>query len=185
MNSKGSDFIGAFFMSDDFLILSSCLSAWFYMDYPCEKNNFLVKHAQLLKDSYRHLLLKDLIQNTDSDEAFARQLFHAPFAVVSHDTASDPVFNYANLKALELFELNWEDFTRLPSRLSAEQVNQEERERLLAEVTQKGYINHYEGVRISSTGKRFMIKNAVVWNLIDGEGCYKGQAAWFGEWAFL
>ena len=111
MNSKGSDFIGAFFMSDDFLILSSCLSAWFYMDYPCEKNNFLVKHAQLLKDSYRHLLLKDLIQNTDSDEAFARQLFHAPFAVVSHDTASDQVFNYANLKALELFELNWEDFT--------------------------------------------------------------------------
>jgi hypothetical protein len=155
------------------------------MQYPTEKNNFLVKHAQLLKDSYRHLLLKDLIENTHSDEAFARQLFHASFAVVSHDTASDPVFNYANLKALELFELNWKDFTRLPSRLSAEPVNQAERERLLAEVTQKGYIDHYEGVRISSTGKRFMIKNAVVWNLMDGGGCYKGQAAWFGEWTFL
>ena len=100
------------------------------MDYPTEKNNFLVEHAQLLKDSYRHLLLKDLIENTCSNDAFARQLFHAPFAVVSHDTASDPVFNYANLKALELFELNWEDFTRLPSRLSAEPVNQTERERL-------------------------------------------------------
>ncbi len=155
------------------------------MQYPTEKNNFLVKHAQLLKDSYRHLLLKDLIENTYSDEAFARQLFHASFAVVSHDTTSDPVFNYANLKALELFELGWEDFIRLPSRLSAEPVNQTERERLLAEVTQKGYIEHYEGVRISSTGKRFMIKNAVVWNLIDGEGNYQGQAAWFGEWAFL
>ena len=151
------------------------------MDYPAEKNNFLVEHAQLLKDSYRHLLLKDLIENTYSDEAFARQLFHASFAVVSHDTASDPVFNYANLKALELFELSWEDFTRLPSRLSAEPVNQAERERLLAEVTQKGYIDHYEGVRVSSTGKRFLIKNAVVWNLMDN----KGQAAWFGEWEFL
>ena len=155
------------------------------MQYPTEKNNFLVKHAQLLNGSYRHLLLKDLIENTLSDEAFARQLFHAPFAVVSHDTASDPVFNYANLKALELFELNWEDFTRLPSRLSAEPVNQAERERLLAEVTQKGCIDHYEGVRISSTGKRFMIKNAVVWNLVDGEGSYQGQAACFGEWEFL
>ena len=155
------------------------------MQYPTEKNNFLVKHAQLLKDSYRHLLLKDLIENTYSDEAFARQLFHSPFAVVSHDTASDPVFNYANLKALELFELSWEDFTRLPSRLSAEPVNQAERGRLLAEVTEKGYIDHYKGVRVSSTGKRFMIKNAVVWNLIDGDGLPQGQAAWFGEWEFL
>ncbi len=155
------------------------------MDYPTEKNNFLVEHAQLLKESYRHLLLKDFIENTYSDEAFARQLFHAPFAVVSHDTASDPVFNYANLKALELFELSWKDFTRLLSRLSAEPVNQAERQRLLAEVTEKGYIGHYEGVRISSTGKRFLIKNAVVWNLRNDEGSYKGQAAWFGEWAFL
>ena len=30
-----------------------------------------------------------------------------------------------------------------------------------------------------------MIKNAVVWNLIDAEGVYKGQAARFGEWVFL
>ncbi len=155
------------------------------MDYPAKKNSFLVEHAKLLKDSYRHLLLKDLIENIHSDEVFARQLFHAPFAVVSHDTGSDPVFNYANLKALELFELSWEDFTRLPSTLSAEPVNQAERERLLAEVTQKGYIDHYEGVRISSTGKRFLIKNAVVWNLRDSEGNYQGQAAWFGEWAFV
>ena len=56
---------------------------------------------------------------------------------------------------------------------------------LLAEVTQKGYIDHYEGVRISSTGKRFMIKNTVVWNLMGREGHYQGQAACFGEWEFL
>ena len=155
------------------------------MDYPTEKNNFLVEHVLDIKNSYRQLLLKELISDLQSDEQFARQLFYAPFAVVSHDTASDPVFNYANLKALELFELGWEDFTRLPSRLSAEPVNQAERERLLAEVTEKGYIDHYEGVRISSTGKRFLIKNAVVWNLTDKNHCYKGQAAWFDQWEFL
>jgi hypothetical protein len=84
-----------------------------------------------------------------------------------------------------LFELSWEDFVHLPSRLSAEPVNQAERDRLLAEVTEKGYIDHYEGVRISSTGKRFLIKNAVVWNLMDKNQCHKGQAAWFDHWEYL
>jgi len=158
---------------------------WFSMDYPTEKNNFLVEHVVDIGNSYRQLLLKELIPDSQSDEQFARQLFYAPFALVSHDTVSDPVFNYANLKALELFELSWEDFTRLPSRLSAEPVNQVERKRLLAEVTEKGYIDHYEGVRISSTGKRFLIKNAVVWNLIDKNKRYKGQAACFEQWMFL
>jgi hypothetical protein len=131
------------------------------------------------------LLLEDLLPDIQSDEQFARQLFYAPFALVSHDTASDPVFNYANLKALELFELNWEELICLSSRLSAETVNQAERERLLAEVTENGYINHYEGVRISSTGKRFQIRNAVVWNLLDNKQRYKGQAAWFANWVYL
>ena len=155
------------------------------MDYPTEKNGFLLEHVVDMRNSYRQLLLKDLIPDIPSDAQFARRLFHAPFAVVSHDTDSDPVFNYANLRALELFELNWEDFTGLPSRLSAEPVNQAERERLLAEVTEKGYIDHYQGVRISSTGKLFLIKNAVVWNLFDKNQRYKGQAARFDQWTFL
>ena len=155
------------------------------MDYPAEKNSFLLEHVVDMRESYRQLLLKDLIPDIPSDAQFARQLLHAPFAVVSHDTASDPVFNYANLKALELFALSWEDFICLPSRLSAEPVNQAERDRLLAEVTEKGYIDHYQGVRISSTGKRFLIKNAVVWNLFDKNQCYKGQAARFDQWTFL
>jgi hypothetical protein len=155
------------------------------MDYPSEKNNFLVGHVLDIKNSFRQWLFKELIPDIQSDEQFARQLFYAPFAVVSHDMESDPVFNYANLKALELFELSWEDFTHLPSRLSAEPVNLAERERVLAEVTEKGYIEHYESIRISSTGKRFLIKNAVVWNLIDNNQSYKGQAASFDQWVFL
>ena len=155
------------------------------MDYPTEKNSFLLKHALLLKNSYHRLLLKDLIPDNLSDKKFAKQLFDAPFAVASHDTSSDPLFNYANLKALELFELNWEELILLPSKFSAEPVNQAEREHLLSKVTKRGYIDHYEGVRISTTGNRFMIKNAVVWNLNDDQGIYKGQAACFGEWEFI
>ena len=155
------------------------------MQYPSKTNKFLLDHAQLLKNSYRSLLTKELIRNSFSAEQFAEQLFNAPFAIVSHNTDSDPIFNYANLKALELFELSWEDLIKLPSKFSAEPVNQAEREKLLSEVTNKGYIDHYEGIRISRTGKRFQIKNAVVWNLMDTEGNYKGQAARFEEWEFI
>jgi hypothetical protein len=49
-------------------------------------------------------------------------------------------------------------------------------------VTANGYIDHYEGIRISSSGKRFKISNAVVWNLTDKNQNYKGQAAWFEQW---
>jgi hypothetical protein len=154
------------------------------MQYPSEANHFLAEHAACIRHSYRQLLGKDLLPSA-KNEQFAHLLFYAPFAVVSHDTATDPVFNYANLKALQLFEFAWDEFTRLPSRLSAEPVNQAERERLLTTVTEKGYIDHYEGVRLSKTGKRFLIKNAVVWNLLDKDGGYQGQAACFEQWMFL
>jgi hypothetical protein len=53
---------------------------------------------------------------------------------------------------------------------------------LLAEVTQHGFISGYEGVRISSTGRRFLIKNVTVWNLADAQGRPAGQAAAFDTW---
>lgn len=115
----------------------------------------------------------------------ARELYHAPFAVVSHNTDSDPIFNYANLKAMERFEMDWQTFTNLPSRLSAEAINQEERARLLSRVAEDGFIDDYSGVRISSSGKRFMIRHATVWNLMGEDGVYAGQAAMFSNWLFV
>jgi hypothetical protein len=52
----------------------------------------------------------------------------------------------------------------------------------LAQVSTQGYSDHYSGIRISKTGRRFMIRAATVWNLIDGEGYYRGQAAIIREW---
>lgn len=155
------------------------------MGHPNEANHFLVDQVTLIRNSYRQLFGKELIANAQTHEQFASQLFYAPFAVVSHNTDRDPVFNYANLTALKLFEFSWEEFTQLNSRLSAEAVNQAERDRLLAEVTKNGYIDHYEGVRISKSGRRFLIQNAVVWNLTDPNGIYQGQAASFERWQFL
>lgn len=149
---------------------------------PSESNGHLQEHARLLRSSLRSLTGMDLTDPTLDDAAAAHALFHAPFAVVSHDTAEDPVFNYANLTALGLFEMTWAEFTALPSRFSAEAPNREERARLLAEVTMSGCIRNYAGVRISRTGRRFRISEATVWNLTDPSGARAGQAAMFAHW---
>ena len=41
------------------------------------------------------------------------------------------------------------------------------------------------GVRISRTGRRFLVEQAVVWNVLDGHGTRRGQAATFSRWTAL
>ena len=135
--------------------------------------------------SYQQYTRQPLLSQALLQDTLIESLFSAPFALVSHGTEPDPIFNFGNQTALSLFEVTWGNFTRLPSRQSAEPVNQEERQRLLERVTQYGYIDDYSGVRISSTGKRFLIKKALVWNLIDQQGQYQGQAAVFDQWTFF
>jgi len=114
-----------------------------------------------------------------------RALYEAPFVLLSHGTETDPIFNYANCTAQELFGYPWATFVGLPSRLSAEPVAREERERLLQRVAEQGYIDDYTGVRVAADGRRFRIQQAVVWNLIDGTGALQGQAACFHQWVPL
>lgn len=144
-------------------------------------SDFLSRHSRILCASYCRWTGKVLLgdENVNLTEA----LFHAPFAVVSHGTEADPVFNYANLKAQQLFGMNWDEFTKLPSRFSAEPLDREDRARLLERVERYGFIDHYSGIRIAKDGSRFMIRNAIVWNLLDENGDYYGQAARIAEWA--
>ena len=144
-----------------------------------------ITHTRLLRDNLRQLTGRELCESSLDDEQAAHVIFHAPYALVSHNTSSDPVFNYGNQTALNLFCMTWEEFTALPSRLSAEAPNREERARLLAEVTAKGFIDNYSGIRISKTGQRFRIERALVWNLHDTSGNYHGQAAMFDHWHML
>jgi len=135
----------------------------------------------MLEDSYRHWTKKALLE-LRSGKDLVLGLWQASFVLVSHGTEADPILNYGNCKALELWEMGWEELTRTPSRLTAETPNREERARLLAEVAQHGYIDNYSGVRISKSGKRFRIERATVWNLLDEAGKYAGQAAMFNDW---
>jgi len=152
---------------------------------PSEQNSYLQGHATLLLRSFKHWTGRALINDTLPWVEQAQKLFNAPFAVASHDTADDPILNYGNKTAMRLWEVVWIDFTSLPSRKTAESVAQEERKRLLAEVTAHGFIDHYKGIRVSATGRRFMIERATVWNLINEVGEFSGQAAMFSEWRFL
>lgn len=142
----------------------------------------LRRRVELIADSFRHLLGRPLLPDTGADAWAA--LWHAPAVIVAHGTEADPVFFYGNRLALELFEMDFATFTRLPSRCSAEPLARAERERLLQRVGRDGYIDDYAGVRISASGRRFRIEQAVVWNLLDA-GALHGQAATFGRWTPL
>ena len=135
--------------------------------------------------SLRHWTGRNLVEPGLEPEDQARELFNAPFAVLSHDTATDPILNYANRISLQLFELSWEELTVMPSRLTAEAPARAERTRLLSEVSSRGYIDDYRGVRVAKNGRRFLIERATVWNLLDESGAPYGQAATFNEWHYL
>ncbi len=147
----------------------------------------LQSHLKLLYTSYERVTgrtLLDTHQHCTSDELF-QALDDAPFVLVSHGTEEPPIFNYGNKTALRLFGMSWDEFTSLPSRRSAEQPNREARERLLQAVKSHGFIDNYSGVRIAKNGRRFVIENVTVWNVLDEQGKYHGQAATYGEWKFL
>ncbi|MSR24437.1 MAG: MEKHLA domain-containing protein [Nitrospiraceae bacterium] len=145
----------------------------------------VVRWSQLLLDSFRRWLGRELIERKGSQEEQARTLYHAPFVVVSHGMEADPILKYGNKIAQDLWEMDWAQLTRTPSRLTAEPVNQAERARMLAQAQEKGFIDDCKGVRISGTGKRFLVEQAIVWNVVGAEGEQIGQAATFSRWKFL
>ncbi|AOB33240.1 MEKHLA domain-containing protein [Bordetella sp. H567] len=132
---------------------------------------------QLLADSYERLLGQPLLPQPMAAREGARWLYEdAPFAVLAHNTDADPRFIYGNRTAQRRFEYSWDEIVRLPSRLSAEAPNQEERARFLERVRRTGFETGYRGVRITKSGKRFMIEQATLWELRDDAGAVLGQA---------
>jgi|TARA_B100001741_G_C16522785_1_gene585585 hypothetical protein len=145
----------------------------------------LFRHVELLLNSFSSLVGRDLLVRNRTREEQAHCLFTAPFVVVSHGTEDDPILNYGNEKALCLWGMTWEDFVQTPSRKTAEPIHQNERAQLLERTLKNGYIDDYSGIRVSKTGKRFKIDQAIIWNITDENGHYYGQAATFDTWHYL
>lgn len=120
------------------------------------------------------------------DEAnFSQALFDAPFVLVSHGTQSDPILNYGNAAALNLWKMDVETLCQMPSRLTAEPVHRDERADMLARVSRDGFIDDYAGIRIAADGSRFRISQATVWNVQSLDGSPAGQAAMFDQWHWV
>ncbi len=149
-------------------------------------DDLAVRRCRILSDSFARLLGRPLLADLPAnDHALARALYDAPVVIVSHGIEVDPVFWFANRTAQRLWELDWSAFTRMPSRQSAEPDERTIRDALLQRVAIQGFIDDYQGVRISSRGRRFRIASAVVWNLHDGHGERVGQAATFAHWSYV
>lgn len=144
-----------------------------------------VAHTQLLLDSFRARLGRELIPRDGTPEEQAQRLYEAPFVVVSADASADPLLTYGNRTAFGLWEIDVDTLVATPARHTAEPVHRDERQRLLTRTREQGYVDDYSGVRISTTGTRFRIEQAVVWNLTDADGTYVGQAATFSRWVPL
>jgi len=136
--------------------------------------------ARLMCDSFVRFVGRDLVRDP---VAAARWLYEeASFGLLAHDADDDPLFIYANRTAQKCFEYSWDEFVRLPSRLSARPDAQEDRDRLLADVRARNFAEGYRGLRIAKSGRRFWIEDVVMWNLIDRDGNRHGQAAIFPRW---
>ncbi len=145
----------------------------------------IVQWCQWLLDSYRHWIGRELMDRIGEPVDQQRALFEWPAVVVSHGTEIDPILNYGNKAALDLWEMSWEQLVRTPSRLTAEPINRAEREWMLKQAKTRGYVDTYRGVRISGTGRRFLVENALVWNVLNSTGQQVGQAATFSQWTWL
>ncbi len=151
---------------------------------PSENNGYYDDHLFIVLESYYQLTGRQIDCN-DRQGGFAKAVFNAPFALISHGIEAEPLFNYANKTAMQLFNMTWDEITALASKYSAEHPNREQRSQLLHDVKQNGYIENYSGIRIAKGGQRFYIEKATVWNLTDADGAYYGQAAMFNHWHFL
>ena len=149
------------------------------------QSDFIVSHTQCLVRSYKKWTGRDLLPGDFAPEELPAKLFDVSFVIVSHGTQADPVLNYGNRAALALWEMSWDEFTRTPSRLTAEPSKRDERAKVMEAVTRQGFFENYSGIRVSRTGRRFEISRATIWNLISESGQFQGQAATFSEWKFL
>jgi hypothetical protein len=56
---------------------------------------------------------------------------------------------------------------------------------MLEQARVRGFIDTYRGIRISGTGRRFLVENALIWNVLDDGHQRIGQAATFAHWTWL
>eukprot|EP01040_Poterioochromonas_malhamensis_P016235 gene16235-18382_t len=158
----------------------------------------MVRHANLLIQSYHRLTRKELFPNSlqtsvNDPTAAAMILFHdSQRFVLSHGTQKQlpngPILNYGNLNVLSLWRVSWEELTSMPSSYTVEAgEGRTARSKVMNQVlSESNIIRGYEGIRINKEDERFKLLNTTIWNVFeyDQKGrqtVYLGQAATFQQ----
>ena len=151
---------------------------------PDEANGYQRNHVKRMRNNLIKLGGVDLFDFDKAGVIAAKKMFHAPFGIFSFDNAEKPVFTYANLTALELFDTSWEELTQMTIDELMDAESWKETINMIANVKQKGALPNYSGKRVSKTGKQFNFENGIIWNLLDEFLTVDGQAVVFANWNF-
>jgi hypothetical protein len=153
---------------------------------PNASNNFCQDHVTILLENLTRWTRIDLAKEYGiSDQDFGKGIFEASFCLLSSDLSNDPILNYGNQTALDLWEMSWEELTSTRSRDTAKPDRQSDRDELMERVNEKNFVTGYNGMRISKSGKEFLIKDVTIWNLFDSDGKPYGRAAWFKDVEYI
>jgi hypothetical protein len=145
-----------------------------------------IQISEEILNSFQFWVGSDLLELPSPDSVDrARQLFELDAVVLAHGIEEDPIFCFGNQAALDLWEIEMEELLGMPSRLSAELTERSSRSEMLNRGKGQGLIRDYEGIRVSTTGKRFYVRNATIWNLLNEAGVRTGQAAMFRDWEYI
>ncbi len=149
---------------------------------PDASNHYCVEHVVILLSNLERWTGFDLAGGFGiSTDELGKGVFEAEFCLLSSDLSADPVLNYGNQRALDLWEMSWEELTSTRSRDTAPSDRQSDRDGLMRQVDEENFITGYSGERVSKTGKEFLIKDVTIWNLFDDDGKPYGRAAWFKD----
>ncbi|MDC1100660.1 MEKHLA domain-containing protein [Methylophilaceae bacterium] len=107
---------------------------------------------------------KDLLSSFDE----------CPLPIASHDT--NGFFNYLNKAALSLFKVTKDQVIGRSTTMTAPKSEQKQRNELLNQVNSHGFIDNYNGIRVTSDGELFQIEDATIWNVVDKNSHKMGQA---------
>ena len=153
-----------------------------HLPCPDGSNGYCLEHVSILLGNLKKWTGFDLAEEFGiSKDELGKGIFEAEFCLLSSDLSADPILNYGNQKAIDLWEMPWEELTSTRSRDTAKSDNQSDRDELMRRVNENNFVTGYSGMRVSKTGREFFIKDVTIWNLFADDGAPYGRAAWFKD----
>eukprot|EP00271_Cylindrocystis_brebissonii_P002248 TRINITY_DN12699_c0_g1_i1.p1 TRINITY_DN12699_c0_g1~~TRINITY_DN12699_c0_g1_i1.p1 ORF type:complete len:256 (-),score=42.92 TRINITY_DN12699_c0_g1_i1:548-1315(-) len=138
----------------------------------------VIMHSLAVIDSYFRATGKPIFPSSVEISVAAKALWELPRVVVTQGTEEDPLYNYGNKAALDLFEMDWPTFTSSVARKWAPEEEQTAHSELVKSAVQ-GVQDIGGLVRVTSSGQTFKISQGAWWALTTLDGEPFGQGAVF------